>query len=75
MKIEQACPKCGQYKYVSMRLYYMIATIVLFGCGVFLLILPPIGIGVILFSFVALFTGIFAKGLICMNCKYKSAYP
>jgi hypothetical protein len=50
----------------------MLGGFVLAGCGVWFLIIPPIGIGVILFG-IALFTlGIFVRGRLCTNCKYQT---
>ncbi len=69
--MNKQCPQCGQYKFVSMRLYYMLAGFVIFGCGIWLLLIPPIGICVVLFGLLSFLGGIFANGRICTNCKYQ----
>jgi hypothetical protein len=66
------CPQCGQYKYVSMRLYYMLIGFVMMGVSIWLLILPPIGIAGIVIGALIFLGGIFANGRLCLNCKYSS---
>ena len=66
------CPNCGQFKYVSIRMYYTLLGLAASGCGVLLLILPPLGLGVIVFGIIVFIVGIFANGRICTHCQYKT---
>ena len=72
MKQDNQCPNCGQFKYVSTRLYFMLIGFAVAGCGLWFLIIPPIGLGVILFGILSFIGGIFANGKFCTNCKYNS---
>ncbi len=68
------CPHCGQFKYVSMRVYYMLIGFVTVGVSIWLLIIPPIGIAGIVIGLAFFIGGIFANGRICTNCKYSSLH-
>jgi hypothetical protein len=50
----------------------MLGGFVIAGCGIWFLIIPPIGIGIVLFGMILFIGGIFAGGRVCTNCKYQT---
>lgn len=67
----EPCPRCGSNRVIKQgKGYFLLIGVGLIGIGIWLLIIPPIGVPTVIVGLGLMVFGLFTKGFLeCRDCK------